>query len=67
MGRSIRAALLSALGIAARTEALATAAPHRAEMLRSASARLTAPDQMGSLFKAIAITAPGWPVPAGFA
>jgi NADH dehydrogenase [ubiquinone] 1 alpha subcomplex assembly factor 7 len=59
--------LLGALGIAARTEALAAAAPERADALRSASDRLIAPDQMGTLFKAIAVTAPGWPAPAGFA
>ena len=59
--------LLTALGIAARTDTLADAAPDRADALRSATARLVAPDQMGTLFKAIAITAPGWPVPAGFA
>ena len=29
--------------------------------------RLVASDQMGELFKVIALTAPGWPAPAGFA
>ncbi len=60
-------ALLSALGIDARTDALARTAPDRAEGLRADRDRLVAADQMGTLFKAIAIAAPGWPVPAGFA
>ena len=33
---------------------------------RPARDRLTAPDQMGRLFKAMALVAPGWPEPAGF-
>ncbi len=59
-------ALLDALGIAARTAALARAAPARAAELEAARARITTPVQMGELFKALALTAPGWPVPAGF-
>ncbi len=59
-------ALLDALGIAARTAALARAAPDRAAEIAAARDRLVAPDQMGSLFKALALTAPGWPTPAGF-
>ncbi|WP_249403893.1 class I SAM-dependent methyltransferase [Sphingomonas sp. CFBP 13720] len=60
-------ALLTALGIDARTAALAKARPERADGLRTDRDRLVEADQMGTLFKAIAITAPGWPVPAGFA
>ena len=60
-------ALLKALGIDARAAALARAQPGRAEEIELARHRLTAPDQMGSLFKALALTAPGWPAPAGFA
>ncbi|MGN6375868.1 MAG: class I SAM-dependent methyltransferase [Sphingomonas sp.] len=60
-------ALLTALGIDERLAALSARAPDRAEALRSGRDRLVAPDQMGALFKAVAITAPGWPTPAGFA
>jgi SAM-dependent MidA family methyltransferase len=59
--------LLTALGIDARVATLGRSAPDRAEALQAARARLVAPDAMGSLFKAVAITAPGWPVPGGFA
>lgn len=59
-------ALLGALGIAARAQALAKANPARAETLEGDVHRLTAAEEMGKLFKAIAITAPDWPQPAGF-
>lgn len=52
-------ALLVALGIDSRAAALGAAVLPDRERLVSA-------DQMGSLFKALAITAPGWPHPAGF-
>jgi SAM-dependent MidA family methyltransferase len=58
---------LTALGIDARTAALAAAAPERAAEMEAARARLVAPEQMGTLFKAMALVAPGWPDPAGFA
>ncbi|CAN5876381.1 SAM-dependent methyltransferase [soil metagenome] len=58
-------ALLTALGIDARAAALAAAAPDRAESIAADRARLT--ETMGSLFKALAVVAPGWPAPAGFA
>lgn len=57
---------LKMLGIDARTMALAHRAPDQAERLAAERNRLVAPDQMGDLFKVMAITAPGWPVPAGF-
>jgi NADH dehydrogenase [ubiquinone] 1 alpha subcomplex assembly factor 7 len=57
---------LEALGIAARAATLAKAAPARAAEIAAAHARLTRPEQMGSLFKAMAIIAPTWPQPAGF-
>ncbi|KAK0358327.1 hypothetical protein LTR94_035895, partial [Friedmanniomyces endolithicus] len=60
-------ALLKALGIDARTQALAARSPERADQLRADRDRLVEEEQMGTLFKAIAITSPGWPVPAGFA
>ena len=40
--------------------------PERASEIRAAAIRLTAPDQMGQLFKAIAVHSPIWPAPAGF-
>ncbi len=59
--------LLEALGISARCAALkAGATPGQAEELDRALARLTRPEQMGRLFKALALTAPGAPVPPGF-
>ena len=57
---------LQAMGIDTRLAALAGAAPDRAEELTAARNRLVEPDAMGELFKVMAITAPGWPPPAGF-
>jgi len=58
-------ALLRALGIDARAAALARATPERAESIAADRIRLV--EDMGTLFRALAITAPGWPQPAGFA
>jgi SAM-dependent MidA family methyltransferase len=58
---------LRRVGIEARAEALARANPEKGEDICAAFERLTSPDAMGALFKVIAIHAPGWPVPAGFA
>jgi SAM-dependent MidA family methyltransferase len=58
---------LKRLGIEARAESLARPNPERAGEVRAASVRLTAADQMGTLFKALAIHSPEWPAPAGFA
>ena len=57
---------LDSMGIAARAEALARAVPGRAEELEQARLRLTNSDQMGTLFKAMAIVATSWPEPAAF-
>ena len=57
---------LGRLGIAHRAQSLTAANPDRAETIASALARLTAPDQMGDLFKVMAIHHPDWPIPAGF-
>ena len=57
--------LLGRLGIYERAEALARARPDRTEILERQLARLTAPDQMGVLFKALAIHSHGL-VPPGF-
>jgi SAM-dependent MidA family methyltransferase len=55
------------LGIEARAQALARANPARAGDVRAALDRLTSRDQMGDLFRVLAIHSPEWPVPAGFA
>jgi NADH dehydrogenase [ubiquinone] 1 alpha subcomplex assembly factor 7 len=58
---------LGGLGIDARAAALTRARPDQANAIAATLARLIAPDQMGTLFKAMALTGPGAPVPAGFA
>ena len=57
---------LTEMGIEIRAALLAKAAPARAAEIAAARQRLVAPDQMGTLFKAMAVTAPEWPEPAGF-
>ena len=57
---------LGAMGIEMRAAALARSAPARADEIAAARARLTEPEQMGTLFKAMALVAPDWPGPAGF-
>jgi SAM-dependent MidA family methyltransferase len=54
------------LGIDARTDALSRAAPRRAEEIAGARERLVAPDQMGALFRVLALSARAWPSPEGF-
>ena len=58
---------LERMGIGARAEALRRSAPERAAEIEAARQRLTAPAAMGRLFKVLALVAPGWPEPAGFA
>ena len=58
---------LNRLGIGARAAALANSHPDRAEELAAAVQRLTGRDEMGELFKVIAIHSADWPAPAGFA
>lgn len=50
-----QAHLLASLGIVGRAEALAAACPERADQVERQFERLTAPDQMGGLFKAACI------------
>jgi NADH dehydrogenase [ubiquinone] 1 alpha subcomplex assembly factor 7 len=59
---------LRALGIEARSRALAAAAPdaRTRDLIESATARLTEPGQMGSLFKALALIHATQPQPPGF-
>lgn len=57
---------LRRLGIDARLQSLAAAAPNRAEELKGQRDRLVEPREMGDLFKVMAFSAPDWPAPAGF-
>ena len=67
-GPAAQGAFLGALGIGARAEALKQGRPPaEAASITAALLRLTAPQQMGAIFQALALTAPGWPAPAGFA
>lgn len=54
---------LVGLGAGLRAETLARARPDQAPVIARQLARLTADDQMGALFKVVAITAPGLAVP----
>lgn len=57
---------LRALGLDLRVEALSRANPDRAERIAREVHRLTHPDEMGLLFKAICLSSPDLPAPAGF-
>lgn len=57
---------LGQLGIDARTASLARTAPERADAMLADRNRLVSDAAMGTLFKVIAVTAPGWPAPEGF-
>jgi NADH dehydrogenase [ubiquinone] 1 alpha subcomplex assembly factor 7 len=66
-GPATQGAFLERLGIGARTERLLErAAPGQAADIGLAVRRLIDPGEMGTLFKVLAFTAPGWPAPAGF-
>jgi NADH dehydrogenase [ubiquinone] 1 alpha subcomplex assembly factor 7 len=58
---------LKALGLVERTAALAARHPERGDDIAGAAARLATSEQMGTLFKVLGLTAPGWPQPEGFA
>jgi NADH dehydrogenase [ubiquinone] 1 alpha subcomplex assembly factor 7 len=62
-----QSAWLKRLGIESRATALGRSNPERAHDVEAALLRLTAADQMGELFKVIAIHSPDWPAPAGLA
>ncbi len=57
---------LDAMGLPLRAAALARAAPDRTEEIEAARHRLSAPSQMGRLFKVLAFSAAEWQEPAGF-
>jgi SAM-dependent MidA family methyltransferase len=59
-------AWLTRLGISARAETLSRANPERTDEIASALDRLTAPNEMGELFKVMAIHSREWPSPPGF-
>ncbi len=67
LGPVEQGAWLTALGIDARAESLTRAAPRRAAEIEAARRRLVASDEMGRLFKVMALAAPGWPLLGGFA
>ena len=58
---------LGQLGIADRAVSLAKAQPERGDEIALAHRRLTNPAEMGNLFRAMALTSPHWPEPAGMA
>ena len=66
IGPADQGSWLRVLGIDMRTAALVKAEPRRAAEIEAAWMRLTSPQQMGSLFKAMALVAPNWPRPEGF-
>ena len=67
LGPVTQGELLRGMGIEIRAAALAKVTPHRADEIARAVERLTASDQMGTLFKALALVGEAWPEPAGFA
>ena len=56
---------LRKLGIDERSACLAQSNPDRASDIRAGADRLTGANQMGGLFKVMAIHGPNWPCPAG--
>jgi NADH dehydrogenase [ubiquinone] 1 alpha subcomplex assembly factor 7 len=65
-GPVTQGAFLTALGLEARLATLIRARPDLEGDLRAGASRLIDPAQMGTLFKALALTGPGGPAPAGF-
>ena len=65
-GPKTQGAFLAELGITARAEQLIKANPGAAQDLLTAVARLIGPDQMGNLFKALAILPRSAALPPGF-
>ena len=59
-------AFLTSLGIRSRAAALAEASPAHAQEIVAALVRLRSDEGMGRLFKVMALTSPGLPVPPGF-
>ncbi|MEI9890758.1 MAG: SAM-dependent methyltransferase [Caulobacteraceae bacterium] len=57
---------LQRMGIRQRAESLMRGSPDRAETLQRQLARLVEPDQMGELFKVLALHSPAALIPPGF-
>ncbi|MCP5411568.1 MAG: SAM-dependent methyltransferase [Alphaproteobacteria bacterium] len=66
LGPVSQGAFLTALGLDQRAGQLASANPSAAESLKAAVERLTAPAQMGTLFKALAFLPPAFDSAPGF-
>ena len=65
-GPTAQGVWLSALGIQQRAAMLAEASPERTDEINAARDRLVKADQMGALFKVMAVCSPDWPAPEGF-
>jgi NADH dehydrogenase [ubiquinone] 1 alpha subcomplex assembly factor 7 len=66
-GPEAQGPFLESLGLSERAEALKIGAPLAIRAgIEAARARLVSVGAMGRLFHALALTAPGWPAPAGF-
>jgi NADH dehydrogenase [ubiquinone] 1 alpha subcomplex assembly factor 7 len=65
-GPVVQGEWLVKLGIDARAEALARAAPDRNEAVRTARNRLVSTEEMGQLFRVLGLSASDWPAPEGF-
>jgi NADH dehydrogenase [ubiquinone] 1 alpha subcomplex assembly factor 7 len=66
-GPAEQGVFLDKLGLKARAQSLTRKNPGNADAIAAAAARLTAADQMGTLFKALAIMPKDAPTPPGFA
>ncbi len=65
-GPTAQGVWLSALGINQRAAMLAEASPERVEEINAARDRLTKADEMGTLFKVMAVYSTEWAAPEGF-
>jgi NADH dehydrogenase [ubiquinone] 1 alpha subcomplex assembly factor 7 len=65
-GPTAQGVWLSALGIQQRAAMLAEASPERTDEINAARDRLIKADEMGTLFKVMAVHSPSWPIPEGF-
>ena len=66
LGTAAQGRWLRNLGIDARAEALAQAAPQHGAAIEAAKERLVGEGQMGLLFKVMGLAAPSWPGGTGF-
>jgi NADH dehydrogenase [ubiquinone] 1 alpha subcomplex assembly factor 7 len=66
VGPTAQGVWLSALGINQRAAALAETSPEHAADIHAARDRLVKADEMGTLFKVMAVHSREWPVPEGF-